>query len=312
MGTTWELFLSHPDEKKAEKAADEIYAEIWRLEKELSLWDKTSELSKLNSKAGQGPVKVSEDILKILKTAQLAAGLSNGACDVTIGPVVKLWGFAGGKQKVPSEKELLEARALVDFRMLKIEEQRKEVTLPKKGMALDFGGIAKGYALDRSLAVLKKYRIKNALLSAGGQLLALGKNPQNEPWKIGIIDPKIKGNTLGTFAAKNKCIATSGSYEQFFVLENSSYSHIFDPAAARPVKGTLSATIILDTGAFASPNTLADALSTALFVSGSKNSPQILKSFPEAQTFFVTEENNAVKTIISENLRGKIAFSGRD
>jgi len=308
MGTIWDATVVCGDEKTANIALDEYFDEVRRLEKELSLRDPASELNRLNAKAGTGPVKVSSDIIKITQIALYVSELSGGVFDVSIGPVVKLWGFAGGKEKVPSDTEIKTAHSLVGYKMIKLDAVNSTITLEKKGMVLDFGGIAKGYALDSARPVLKKYGIKNIMLSAGGQVYVAGKNPKGKEWKIGIIHPKNKEDVLGVFEATDKCVATSGNYERFFMSKGKMYHHIFNPVDSYPVRDTISATIMLDAKDFEYPNTLADALTKAAFVPGYKKGLEIINKVKHAGTLIVTEVDGGMKINLSENLKGKVVF----
>jgi len=311
MGTIWDITVVCDDEKVADKAIDEYFDEIARLEKMLTLFEPKSELNILNSKAGTGPVKVSPEIVKILQTAIYVSELSDGAFDVSIGPVVKLWGFAGGKEKVPSDAEIKKAHGLVGYKMITIDTKKSTVTLAKKGMVLDFGGIAKGCAIDSARPIFQKYKIKNVMISAGGQVYVTGKNPKGKDWSIGIIHPKERGALLGVFDAAYKCVATSGNYERFFKEKGKLYHHIFNPTDSYPAKNTISATIILNAKDFEYPNTLADALSTAIFVTGRDKGKQIAEKVKNSAAIIVTDTEGVMKINFYENSKSKLKLELR-
>ncbi len=309
MGTIWDITIVHGDEKAANTAIDEYFAEVRRLEKMLSFRDQKSALNGVNAKAGTGPVKVPPEILTIMQTALYVSELSGGGFDVTIGPVVKLWGFAGGQEKVPSPEEIKAAHALVGYHLLKLDTKNSTLTLQKKGMLLDLGGIAKGYALDRARPILKKYKIKNAMINAGGQVYVTGKNPGGKKWKIGIIHPKKKEGLLGVFEATDKCVATSGNYERYFRAKGKLYHHIFNPFDSFPASDTVSATVMLNAADFEYPNTLADGLSTAVFVAGCNKGLELCGKIKHAGAVIVSGTETGIKLGLSENLKGEIQFN---
>ncbi|MGH7224534.1 MAG: FAD:protein FMN transferase, partial [Gemmataceae bacterium] len=186
MGTRFRIIVYAPDQDTAGKAAKDAFARIAFLNATMSDYDKTSELMRLCAKAGGPPVPVSAELLFVLSRAQEVSRQSGGAFDVTIGPVVKLWRKARKLRKLPDPKKLAEARALVGWRNVRLDKEKRTVQLLKRGMQLDLGGIAKGYAADEALAVLKKHGIDRALVAAGGDVAVSGPPPGADGWKIAI------------------------------------------------------------------------------------------------------------------------------
>ena len=310
MGTIWEIAIVNKDALPAKNAAEEIFTETGRIEKIMSLRDPKSELNYINSKAGTGPVKVSQDMLKILKVSLLVSEISDGVFDLSIGPVVKLWGFAGGENKVPSETEIKTAHALVGYKMIKVDWGKKEITLDKKGMILDLGGVAKGYALDCARPIFKKYGITDMMINAGGQVYVTGHNQRGKDWKIGIVNPRQKDSFIGTVAESNKCIATSGDYEHFFIANGELYHHIFNPNNSYPARDTVSATIILNAEDFEYPSTMADALTKAVFIGGQRKGLEYCAKVKNTGAIiFYKSKNGALETLVSDNLKGKVIFN---
>ena len=193
--------------------------------------------------------------------------------------------------------------------MITIDTKKSTVTLAKKGMVLDFGGIAKGCAIDSARPIFQKYKIKNVMISAGGQVYVTGKNPKGKDWSIGIIHPKERGALLGVFDAAYKCVATSGNYERFFKEKGKLYHHIFNTTDSYPVKDTLSTTIILNSSDFEYPSTLADAISTAIFVSGRDKGKKISEKVKNSAVIVVTDTEGVMKVEMSDNLKGKITLN---
>ena len=308
MGTIWDIEIVSTDRKNADKASDEVFDEVKRLDRMLSLHNKESELSALNAKAGTGPVKVSADIINVLKVAVKASELTKGGFDVSIGPVVKLWGFAGGAEHIPSDAEIKAAHELVGYKMISFDESRSEVMLAKKGMVLDFGGIGKGYAVDRAASILKKYGIKNVMFSAGGQIYITGHNPKGNNWKVGIRHPRGEG-LLTSLEDTDRCIATSGDYEHYFVRKNKLYHHIFNPQNSKPASDAVTCTVLLKTNTFDMPNTWADALSKIGFVMHPGEAVAVINGIKGAECVIVSDSPEGLKTVVSDNLKGKLKFN---
>ena len=308
MGTVWDIEIVSADRKLADKAADEVFDEVKRLDKMLSLHNRDSELSALNAKAGSGPVKVSPDIINVLKVAVKVSELTKGGFDVSIGPVVKLWGFAGGAEHIPSDAEIKAAHELVGYKRISFDEKRSEVTLAKKGMVLDFGGIGKGYAVDRAASILKKYGIKNVMFSAGGQILITGHSPKGRMWKVGIRHPRGEG-ILAAVEDTERCIATSGDYEHYFIKKKKLYHHIFDPKSSQPAGDAVSCTVLLKTDSFEMPNTWADALSKTGFVMSTDAALKVINGIKGAECVIAYDSPEGLKTAVSEKLKGKLEFN---
>jgi len=245
MGTFCTI-TAYGDAGSVEKAFDEIK----RLEKVLSNYDEKSELSKLNR---QGRIKASADLLAFVKESKRYGELSDGAFDITVAPLMRLWGFKDGKYRVPEPREIEEALKKVGSRRIEIDGD--EVRL-SGGMELDPGGIGKGIAVDRAADVLRKAGIKRALVDFGSSVVAL------EDWEIAIRDPFRDEKVLGTVRLKDESLSTSGSYEKFFKLDGRTYCHILDPRTGRPVEGVVSVSVIAPTA------TESDGLDTGVFVSG--------------------------------------------
>ncbi|OIN98311.1 hypothetical protein AUJ66_01225 [Candidatus Desantisbacteria bacterium CG1_02_38_46] len=275
MGTMVEITI-RDNEARAKDAADKAFKKIEELEKILSVYRKDSEISTLNR---TGKVNPSPEFMQVIKESIRAGDITEGAFDITVAPIVSLWGFGppsnvgqtfrSAKNNPPAEKEIKKALALVNYKNIVIDEKNNLIYFKKKGMQVNLGGIAKGYAVDRAIDVLKKEGIKKAIINAGGDLYAMGIT-----WRIGIKHPRKEG-ILKTIVLKNKTIATSGDYEKFFIGtyegKKKQFHHIFDPRTGYPAQGCISATVI------APACTTADWLSTGVFVLGPEKGLTLLK-----------------------------------
>ena len=224
--------------------------------------------------------------LELLKKSLKVSKASDGAFDVTIGPLTKLWGFQNKNYRIPDKKEIEKALKKIGFE--KIVDDKGNISIPS-WVEFDWGGSAKGFGVDLAYQKLKKLGIKSGFINAGGDIYCWGKNPENRPWRVGIKHPQKEG-FLGVVASTNVGIATSGDYQRFFEVNGIRYHHILNPFNGYPARGKQSVTVI-------GPETvLCDALATALFVSTEER--KILKKFPEYGAIIV-------------NSKGKISRIGK-
>lgn len=219
-----------------------------------------SDVCRINEMAGIGPVRVDADTLAMLLLAKKYHDLSDGAFDVTIGPVMDLWDFAGDHPKVPASQSIVDTLPLVDIESLVVNAVESSVYLRKVGMKLDLGALAKGYATEKALQALVRQGIKKALIDAGGNIRVLGSNARNAPWRIGIKDPRKADALVAIVALEDAAAVTSGDYYRYFEAGGKRYHHILDPRSGYPASENMSMTVLCpDAG-------LADLLSTAFFV----------------------------------------------
>ncbi len=263
MGTFWEVT------SPAKQASAIVFAEVERLEQLFSKYIPTSEVSILNR---TGKLKVSPDTFYIIKKSKEFYQLTDGAFDITVAPLVELWGFSNLKTKVPTAEEINSTLKVIGSDKIILQENNSVVEFKLPEMKIDLGGIAKGYALDCAIKKLKENKINSCLINAGGQVYALG-NKFSSPWKIAIKNPRKPG-VLETLELNNQSASTSGDYEQFFLKDGKRYCHIINPKTGYPAEAQItSVTIIADQGL------TADALSTAIFVLGKKRGEVLAKQF---------------------------------
>jgi thiamine biosynthesis lipoprotein len=280
MGTFVEVTLSGQGEK-SKSAAEAIFDEIKRIE-DLTSFHKPSDLTKVNSHAGQGSFKPEPELFKLIAKSIEFAEKSHGAFDPTIGPVCNLWQFSGGGEpRLPEKAEIVGALTKVGWRMVKIDPGAGTVRLPEPGMALDLGGIAKGYALDRAAAVIKKLGVTSALVNLGGDVLAIGERAPGKPWRVGVQDPRDPKGIVAVAAVKDKVVVTSGDYERFFIQNNKRYHHLLDPSTGYPADKLQSVTLLAPDG------TTAEAVSVSVFVMGAQQGLKYLESFPGMDGFVI-------------------------
>lgn len=267
-----------------------------------------SSLAMINRNAGIAPVKAGADLLEVLEQAVQYARMSGGAFDPTVGPLVNLWGIGTETERIPGEAEIEAALALVNWRDLVINKEEKTAFLRRKGMALDLGAIAKGYAADEAARIAKEGKARRGIVDLGGNIFALGgrgSGKQAAPWRIGIQDPlSRRGEYIGVLLAADKSIVTSGVYERYFESDGRRYHHILSTKDGWPVNnGLLSVTII------ANRSIDADALSTAVFALGYAEGRALIDSIAGIEAIFVFEDRSVT---ITDGLREIFSLTGED
>lgn len=266
MGTNVEIKAVHPNITEAKKGIYYAFKEIERIDKLLGYKGDGSDVARVNASAGQHPVKVSGETFQLLVRTQARSKKYLGLFDITIGPVEELWGFNLDHTPIlPANSAIKKLLPLVNYQRLVLNAKDTTVYLPKKGMKLDLGGVAKGYAIDQAVKVLKRYDVQNFILKAGGDMYVSGMKSSTEMWKIGVQHPRQTGELFAVMELKDCAISTSGDYERYFIKDGIRYHHILDPQTGYPSRQSKSASIISTVSAEET-----DALSTTLFIMGAE------------------------------------------
>ena len=295
MGTKFKIVLYAANEPAAQQAAQAAFERIAMLDAIMSDYRDTSELMQLCQKAGGGPVPVSEPLFFVLTRAQEVSRLSEGAFDVTVGPIVRLWRRARKTQQLPDPEKLKQARALVGYQNIRLNDKDRSVQLLKPGMRLDLGGIAKGYAADEALRVLEKHGIHRALIAAGGDIAVSGPPPDAEGWTIGIApleDPNQKPSRY--LLLHDAAVSTSGDAEQYVEIEGKRYSHIVDPRTGIGLVGRQSVTVVARHGI------MADSLTKVVSVLGPERGLAIIEGLDWAAALVVRKTAKGKESIASK------------
>ncbi|MEN6326188.1 MAG: FAD:protein FMN transferase [Syntrophomonas sp.] len=282
----------------AQKASDEVSAMIKELD---ALWTINSpggDINKLNNNAGQGYVELKPETISILKEARKISDLSGGAAfDITVAPLVKVWGIGTEDSQVPADDLIKKLVALVNYKDVRVDETNNSASLSRKGQMIDLGGIAKGYIGDMAIEIYKKHGITSAFANLGGNVVALGKKPDGTLWKIGIQNPRGQnGETIGVVEVADKAVITSGDYQRYFIKDGKRYCHIIDPRTGYPINsGLISVTII------ASSSADADGLAKAI-VLGLDKGMELVKNYGQAEAIFITNDK---KIYVTPGLKAK-------
>ncbi len=283
-------------ENASDKLYDRIFEKINQIEKLMSTSIPNSEISKINQNAGNHPVKISQDTFNVLSCAKEIAKLSDGAFEPTIGNLVELWNInaiindetGAILPQIPSQKEIENALSKTDFNQLVLDKENQTAFLTQSGMKIDVGGIAKGYATDCVVKILKEEKISSALIDLGGNIYAYGyKNPKEKtPWKIGIKNPlNPTGSPIEIIQCENSSIVTSGIYERFFEYDGEIYHHLLSSKSGFPENNDL-----LSVSIICNNSMLCDALSTACFILGSEKGSELIKKINEENQISISHD----------------------
>jgi FAD:protein FMN transferase len=297
MGTTVEITLMGIHEEEATRAAMQAFQEIKRIEQLMSPKAASGDVFRINQSAGAEWVSVSPETLQVILKAREISELSEGSFDITVAPLTQIWRAAREKGIPPSVEEVGKVLVLVNYRELRIAPEGK-VLLKKKGMAIDLGGIAKGYAVDRAFEILQSLGYKDFIVNAGGDL-RVGGHRLNQPWTIGIQHPRKPQNLLAKVSLSDAAMATSGNYEKFFMYQGKRYGHIFDPRDGFPTEASLSVSII-------HKNCMtADALATTVFVLGPARGYALCQTLDGVNCVLVDKDD---KVVFSPGLKDHLSF----
>ncbi len=298
MGTVAEIKVRSSSKAVAERALDAAFSELGAVDEAMSAYREGSDIAMINASAGGSPVAVRPETIEVLEEAKRINALSGGAFDITIGPLLDLWGFGSQSFRVP-ERDEVEA-VLVDLLgsdKIEIDGEGGRVRLVKPGMEINLGGVAKGYGVDRAAQALRENRIAGALVNVGGDLYCLGE----EEWRVGIRHPGEADKLMARISIKDKAVATSGGYENYFVSNGRRYYHIMDARKGYPADtDVVSVTIIAESCM------LADALATTVFILGVKEGMALIEGIPGVDGVIAREKDGGIELSISDDLKGKV------
>jgi len=282
MGTIVEIKVRDMADDEAQHAISAAFAEIRRLDTLFSHSLSASPVTKLNS-VGDEVVEVPYELYAMLLRCDTLWRLTGGAFDVAVEALVRSWGFSADAPMLPGDDDLLLARERSGWQHVELLDGSR-VRL-NAGVGLNFGAVAKGYAVDRAVEVLHTHGVREGLVNAGGDM-----RPVGGLWKVGIQHPREAHRLLATLALEGVCVATSGDYEQYFEVDGVRYHHIFDPLSGMPARGCSSVSVVADN------NTTADAIATAVFVMGPSKGMEFLRSFPNIEGMIVDDHGTVIMT----------------
>jgi len=299
MNTVVTITVVTATENAADRAIENAFLKIEDIEKKVNFHSPASDIALINKSAGIAEVKVSPDTITLLDNALFVSEKTQGAFDITIGPVTRLYNFF--TQQKPEDLTLNNTLPLVNYRDVLIDKNNSTAYLRNRGMLIDPGGIAKGYAADRAVEILRQQGIVSGIVAIAGDIRAFGMKPDGKPWKVGIRNPRAKGtedDIMATTELTNAAISTSGDYERFFISNGKRYHHILSPKTGRPADRCRSVTVIAPEGY------LADSFSTGIFILGPEKGIKLLETLGYHGVIVDSEG----KIHMTPDLRGKIEF----
>lgn len=307
MGSIFAITAYSADAVECQQAVDAAFEQMRLVDKLMSTYKPDSEISQLNRLAGVDGLKVSRPVMEIIQESKRYSELTGGAFDVTVGPLIELWGFKHKDWRFPEAAERQQVSLLVNYRNILLDEETQTVKLKLAGMKVGLGAIGKGYAVDKAIETLKQHRIKGALVNASGSIFALGTKADRTKWRVGIRHPRgSREQIFATVQIENQGVATSGDYENFFVRDGKRYSHLLDPRTGKPVdNGMLSVTIVAPTA------TEADALSTSVFVLGVDQGLRLIEELDGVEGVLIRAKgigSTELDVVVSSGLQNQISF----
>ncbi|MEY4094895.1 MAG: hypothetical protein RLZZ53_2094 [Acidobacteriota bacterium] len=298
MGSQLRVGAWTTDEARAVAAIEDIFKEFDRLEGLLSVWKDGSDVVRINRNAGLAPVRVSDDTIAVLQQAAEISELTRGKFDITFGALSDIWRFDHDQDNVVPDRQLIEIRLpRIDYRAVQVDATARTAFINKPNTQVHLGGIGKGYAVDRAIALLRAGGFADFIIQSGGDLYVAGTNG-GAPWTLGIADPRGTHEPFATLDVRDGTFSTSGDYERFFMKDGRRYHHIIDPDYGEPsVGGCRSVTIVADRAV------IADALSTGVFLLGPHDGMKLIEQLPGVEGVIVTAEN---EVMVSSGLRGRL------
>ena len=288
-----------------EAILDKVFNKVKDLESILSINENGTLVDKINEEAGIKPVKVDDDTYNIVKKGIEYSNLSNGLFDISVGPIVKLWNIGLPEARVPSQEEIDEKLPLIGYSDIEIDDTNKTIFLKRKGMMIDLGSIAKGYAADEISRILTENNVNSAIIDLGGNIYAHGIKPSGQDWNIGIQNPfSTRGDIIGVLKVKNKTVVTSGIYERYIEKDGVKYHHLLNPNTGYPFENNIAGVSIITDKSID-----ADALSTTVFAKGLEGGLKFVETLPNVDAIFITKDN---KVYITNGIRDSFTLENED
>ena len=302
MGSQLRLVAWTGDETTAVNTFEQVFREFDRLESLLSVWKDASDVVRLNQAAGVAPVAVSRETIAVLETAHEASMWTGGKFDITFGALAEIWKFDHDQDNSIPDRAAIEKRLpLVNFEEVLTDRAAGTAFIRKPGVRVHLGGIGKGYAVDRAVAIFKQRGLGDFMIQAGGDLYVAGTNG-GQPWRLAIADPRGSHEPLATLQLGDGTFSTSGDYERSFVKDGVRYHHLIDPDSGEPARRSRSVTIVTNRAV------IADVLSTGVFIMGPEAGMALIEKMPDVEGVIVTADNHV---LISSGLMGRIELLKR-
>jgi len=296
MGTLVSITAAAADRETGHRAIQAGFDEIKRLERLLSTWSATSELSQVNAEAGHHPVTVNRETFDLVAKSIEMARLTNGGFNIAIGPAVEAWSVTD-RQDIPTEEELERLKGLVDWTNVQLDQDAQTIFLSRRGMRIDVGGIGKGYAADLAATEMKRAGAQGGVVALSGDIKTFGTLPDREGFPVGIQHPRQEGAVIAVIDLRDEAISTAGDYERFFERDGVRYHHILDPKTLQPARACQSVTVVGKEG------TLVDGLDTGIFVLGPERGMALVEQLQDVEAMIVDHQGHVT---VSSGLRTRL------
>lgn len=287
MGSQFEITLVDQDSIVANNHIDQAVAEIERIENLISEWRPHTQISEVNRNAGIKAVPVDREVFELTERALYFSKISEGAFDISIAALDKVWRFDGSMEHMPSEAEIQKSIAHVGYPYIELDSVHSTIFLKKPNMKIGFGSIGKGYAADRGRKLMQDLGVPAGMINASGDIASWGQQKDGKPWTIGVLNPFRSHKMIKVLRFNEHAVATSGSYEKYVEFDDVRYSHIIDPKTGYPATGVVSVTVYGPSAEFA------NGLSTSMMVLGVKKGRKLAKRFPEYK-FIIISDNKRI------------------
>ena len=301
MGTAVECQAFHALPGGARQAVEAAFSAVEQVDRDMSLYRSESDIGRLNRLAAPREMPIRDSTAAVLRESLSIGQASRGVLDISITPLLAQWGFYSVRQEAPGPKQLEAALALVDYRHVHLNGVDCTVRLARLGMQLDFGGVAKGYAVDQAVEALHQHGVRQGMVNAGGDLRLLGRHPDGDPWVVGVQHPLVPARLLLSLSLDGGAVATSGNYLRYRVYNGRRYGHLLHPQHGYPADTALSMTVVAPTAM------RADALATAALVMG-RDGLAWLRGQPGVEALMVTRSPSRLLVHISRGLRGRLTL----
>lgn len=291
MGSRFDITIVANDSMSANTHIEQVIAEVKRIEHLISEWDSTTQISEVNRQAGIKPVTVDREVFELTARAIQYSKLTDGAFDISIAALDRIWVFDGSMTTLPSEVAIQNSIRNVGYQHIQLDSLNSTIYLTKPGMKIGFGSIGKGYAADRGRLLMQQAGVKAGIVNASGDLSAWGSEPNGKVWKIGITHPFKAHKLLKILKLRDEqSVATSGSYEKYVEIDGKRYAHIINPTTGYPSTGLTSVTVIGPTAE------IANMLSTSVIVLGAKRGRKLLQQHTNYQSIIITDQGKVRKS----------------
>lgn len=300
LGTVCNIKIyDNPKDSTFEKA----FSRIRDLEAKFTINKTGSEVDEINNAAGIKAISVSEDTFYNIKEGIRFSSITNGEFDITVGPLVKLWGIGTDSARVPTQEEIDSQKSLINFKDIELDETNRTVMLKRKNMLIDLGGTAKGYIADEVAKVLRENGVNHAIINLGGNVLTINNNTNGKPWRIGVQNPfsEERGTSIGTLDVVNKSVTTSGIYERYIEYQGIKYNHILDVHSGLPVNNEIAGVTIISDKSLDG-----DGVDTGVLLMGLQKGLEVIKSEKNFEAIFVTKDKDIY---ITSGLKDKFVLT---